>query len=156
MCYSPCPCVERIAPQNHKMIEVGRDIWRSSCPTPCSNRARLSHLSRTMSRQLPRVSKEETPQPLWSLCLCSITCTVKRCFLVFGRSSRNWHSGQWSQHYAMLDPSRSRFRHPVILIFRGFNNCSPKFTWEVDKWVSPSSSKVVIQILHSETGWDRN
>jgi len=33
-----------------------------------------------MSRQALEISKKETPQPLDSLCQCSVTCTVQKCF----------------------------------------------------------------------------
>ena len=39
-------------PQNHRMVEVGTDLRKSSCQTHCSRRATLSQLPRTVSRQL--------------------------------------------------------------------------------------------------------
>ena len=37
-------------------------------------------------QELLHCSKEETPQPLVSLCWCSVTCTVLKCFLTFGEN----------------------------------------------------------------------
>lgn len=41
---------------------------------------------RATSRQLLEVPKEDSPQPLCSLCHCSATCTVTKCFLIFRQS----------------------------------------------------------------------
>jgi len=43
--------------ESHRMIEVGRDLWRSSGPTSCSSRATESRLLRTMSRWLLNISE---------------------------------------------------------------------------------------------------
>jgi len=44
--------------QNHKMVEVGRYLCRSSGPAPCKSRVIWRWLPRTMSRWLLNVSKE--------------------------------------------------------------------------------------------------
>ena len=44
--------------QNHRMVEVGKDLWRSSGPTPCSSRATQSQLPRTMFRRYLNIAKE--------------------------------------------------------------------------------------------------
>lgn len=41
---------------------------------------------RATSRQLLEVPKEDSPQPLCSLCHCSATCTVTKCFLILRQS----------------------------------------------------------------------
>jgi len=52
-------------PLNHRMFEVGSDVWKSFNSTP----DQYSRLHRTMSSQdhaLP--PKAETPQSLWLIC----------------------------------------------------------------------------------------
>ena len=51
----------------------------STCPNPCSS---IDTQSR-VPRQLPKISKEETLQPLGSLCQCSIIHTAQKYCLVF-------------------------------------------------------------------------
>lgn len=38
--------------QNHRMVQIGKELQRSSGPTPFSRRATKSRLPRTVSRQL--------------------------------------------------------------------------------------------------------
>jgi len=47
----------------------------SLCPSPSSSSTTQSRVPRPMARQLLESSTEETPQPLGSLCQCSITCS---------------------------------------------------------------------------------
>jgi len=63
-----------------RLAGISGSIW----PSPCSSRDTQNRGSRTMSRHLLKICKEETPQPLGSLCQCSITCTAQKCFLMFG------------------------------------------------------------------------
>ena len=61
--------------QNHKMAEVGRDLWRSLCP---------SQLPRTASRWPLNISEDgDSTTSLGNLCQCLITLTGKKCFLMF-------------------------------------------------------------------------
>lgn len=46
----------------HKMVEVARGLWRSSCPSLCLSRVSYSRLPKTMSRWLPISPRTETPQ----------------------------------------------------------------------------------------------
>ena len=70
--------------QNHRMVEVGRDLWRSSGPTPCSSRDSQSWLPSTMSRWLLSISKGgDSTASLGKLCWGSVTHAVNKCFLVF-------------------------------------------------------------------------
>lgn len=48
--------------QNHRVVEVGRDIWKSSGPAPCLGRDTKSHLPRSMSRQLISISSQLSGQ----------------------------------------------------------------------------------------------
>jgi len=69
---------------NLRMAEVGRDLWGSCCPTLCSSRATQSWLPSSMSKQLFSISRNgESATSLGILCQCSVTLTVKKCFLVF-------------------------------------------------------------------------
>jgi len=45
----------------------------SLCPSPCSSSTTQSRVPRPMARRLLESSREETPQPLGSLCWCSVT-----------------------------------------------------------------------------------
>jgi len=64
------------------MVEVGRDLWGSSSPTPLPSRVTYSRLHRTASRQVLNISREgDSTTPLGSLCQCSITLKVKKFFL---------------------------------------------------------------------------
>lgn len=58
-------------PQNHRMVEFARDLWRSSCFTCCSSRFTYSRLPCTMSRQLLRISR------ISNLSQYSVTLRVK-------------------------------------------------------------------------------
>lgn len=31
--------------QNHRLVEVGRDVWRSSSPSPCSKQGELEQVA---------------------------------------------------------------------------------------------------------------
>jgi len=69
------------------MVEVGRDLGRSSGPTPCSSRAIYSQSPRTMFRWLLSICKDgDSTTSLGNLCQCLATLTVKKCFLIFRQS----------------------------------------------------------------------
>jgi len=80
--------------QNCRMVEAGRDLWRSSGPAPCSSRTPQSQLPRTMSGRLLNILKEaDFTTSIGSLRQCLVTCTVKKCFLMF----------QWKMHLCILE-----------------------------------------------------
>lgn len=55
--------------QGHRAVEVRRDLWRSSGPTPGSSRVPYSRLPRTMSSHLLTISKKgDSWQPVPVLC----------------------------------------------------------------------------------------
>lgn len=65
------------------MAKVGRDLWRSSSSNSLSSRATYSQLPRTLLRWLLNISKGgESTTSLCNLFWCSITFTVKKCFLI--------------------------------------------------------------------------
>ena len=65
----------------HRMAELGRDLWRSSGPTPLLTH---SQLPRTMSRQLFNISEDGgSTSSVGNLCRCSVTPAVKECFPIF-------------------------------------------------------------------------
>ena len=72
---------------NRRLAELGKHLWRSSCPNPCSSRATQSWLPRTMSRQVLSISKnrDSTTSP-GNLSQFWVTLTVKKCFLMFRRN----------------------------------------------------------------------
>ena len=66
------------------MIEVERYLWISFGPTICSNRATESSLPRTMTRRLLKISNSgQYTKCLGKLFQGSVTCTVKKAFLMF-------------------------------------------------------------------------
>ena len=50
---------------------------------PLSQQEHPQQGARPTSRQLLHISREETPQPLGSLCQCSVSCTAQKGCLVF-------------------------------------------------------------------------
>ena len=70
--------------QNHKMVDFGWGLWRSSGPSPCWSSAICSQLPRTVSRWLLCISKHgDFTTSLGNLHLCSFTLTLKMCLLMF-------------------------------------------------------------------------
>ena len=65
--------------QNHRLNEVGRALWKSSGPTPCSSRATYSKLPRIKSRELLKVSKEDSPPALCMVHANALSPTQHRC-----------------------------------------------------------------------------
>ncbi|XP_074996859.1 uncharacterized protein LOC142078291 isoform X2 [Calonectris borealis] len=89
--------------QNHRMVEIGRDLWRSSCPTPCSSRATYGQLPRTMSRWLFNIPRRET-SPLWAACASAwSTSQWKKVFLMFRENLLCCGHCLWSCHWAPLE-----------------------------------------------------
>ena len=69
---------------NHRMVEVGGDLGGHLVGAPCSARATLSLLSRTVSRQLLNISEGgDSTTALGKLCQCLVTPAVKKWFLMF-------------------------------------------------------------------------
>ena len=69
------------------MAGVGRDLCRSSSPTPCRSRVTYSRLHRTLSRRVLNISREgDSTTSLGSLFQCSITLRGKKFFLMFRRN----------------------------------------------------------------------
>jgi len=68
------------------MIEIGRDFWGPSWPTPHSGSVTWSHLPRTMSKQLLRIFRyEDSTTSLGNLFACSFTLTGEKCCFMFRR-----------------------------------------------------------------------
>ena len=72
--------------QNHRTVEVGRDLWRKSYPKPWATQ---SLFPRTMSRWFLNISKDwGSTASLGNLCgylvpFMWVCGTVKKCFLMF-------------------------------------------------------------------------
>jgi len=60
------------------MVEAGRALCFPLAHS-LSSRATQSRVHMAMARQLLKFSKEDTPQPLGSLCQCSTTYTAQKC-----------------------------------------------------------------------------
>lgn len=74
--------------QNHRIAEVGRDLWGSSDPNPGSSRVTQSRLPWMVSRHLLNFPKEGgSVTALGNLCHSSVSFTVNKCFLIFGENS---------------------------------------------------------------------
>ena len=61
------------------MTEVGTHLW-VHLSNLCSSRDTQSRVPRPMSKWLLETYKEKTSQPLGSLCQCSVTYAVQKCF----------------------------------------------------------------------------
>jgi len=80
MCFQNVESLEAPLPlqRNTRIAEAGRALWIPQSQPRCS-RATQSRVPRPTARWLLETSKEETPQPLGSLCQCSVTCTAQQC-----------------------------------------------------------------------------
>ncbi|KAM6336809.1 coiled-coil domain-containing protein 30 [Alca torda] len=78
--------------QNHRLAGVGRDLWRSSHPTPCQSRVTQSRWHRNASGRVWNVSRDgDSTTSLGSLCQGSATLTAKK-FLLVLRWNFPWSS----------------------------------------------------------------
>lgn len=68
--------------QNHRILGLRRDLWRSSSPIPLQ--VPLRRLHRKMPRQVFSNSTEwDSVVSLGSLPQCTVTLKVNKCFLTF-------------------------------------------------------------------------
>jgi len=66
------------------MVEVGGDVWRSSGPIPLLKQGHLEPLAQEHVWTAWSISKDGDPTTsLGKLPQCSVTLTVKKCFLMF-------------------------------------------------------------------------
>lgn len=63
--------------QNHRVVEVRRELWRSPAPSPAPAGPLKSRVPRTRSRSLVPLSQEVTPQT------STLTVLLCGCFIVF-------------------------------------------------------------------------
>ena len=87
------------------IVEVGRDLWRSSSPTSHHS----SFPTAGCTGKCPGefwISAEETPQLSGSLCQCSASLTAKKFFLTF-----RWNFLCFS-YYCCIPPSREASMPP--------------------------------------------
>lgn len=73
-CYEWCPHSRRVG--------AGRDLWRSSSPSPCQGLA-LERVHRSAQGGFCILAGKENQQPLHSLLQCSVTLKVSQFFLIF-------------------------------------------------------------------------
>jgi len=71
--------------QNGRMVEAGRDLWRSSRPTPLLKQGHLELVAQEcVFRWLLSVSEDGySTTSMGNLCQCSVTLTVRKCFSIF-------------------------------------------------------------------------
>lgn len=71
-------------PYNHRIVEVGRHLWRSSDPKPCSKaRSSREGCSEPCPVEFWTTPRRETTTSLGNLFYCLITLTVNKVFLMF-------------------------------------------------------------------------
>jgi len=74
-------------PQNHRRVEVDRDLWGSSGPKALLRPDHLELIAQDHARQLLNISKDgDSAACLGNLRQCSVTFTIKECFLMFRRN----------------------------------------------------------------------
>lgn len=64
---------------NHRTVEVGRKLWGSPGPDPCSSRVSQSKVPMTVSSHVLNTSVGDSTASLGNLCQCSVTQTLKKC-----------------------------------------------------------------------------
>ena len=70
--------------QNHRMVGVGRDLWRSSCPTPLLEQGHLEQGAQEhVQAGFECLQGRDSTASLGSLFHCSVTLTGKKFFLIF-------------------------------------------------------------------------
>ena len=109
--------------QNHRVVEVGRDLWRSSVPTPLLKQGHLEPVAQDVSRWLLNISSNETLQPPWATCSDAQSTSQWR--------SVSWCSDRtscisicahvlWSCHWASL---KRAWLHPIHIPLSGISIC---------------------------------
>jgi len=70
--------------QNHRMVEVGRDLCGSSSPTPLPKQGHLQQAAQDRIQVVVNISREgDSTTSLGSLFQSSVTLRVKKFFLMF-------------------------------------------------------------------------
>ena len=74
--------------QDCRMFEIARDHWRSSSPISLLNQGHLKSVAQNYVQMALEISKTgDSTTSLGNLCQCSVTLTVKMCFLMLRRST---------------------------------------------------------------------
>lgn len=69
---------------NHRNIQIGRHHWRTSGPANLVNQGQLEQVAKDRIQMALRLSKDgDSTASLGCLCQCLVTCTIKKCFLMF-------------------------------------------------------------------------
>ena len=67
---------------NHRIVEVGKYLWRPFGPTPMLKQGQLEEVAQEYAQQLLKVSKDvDSKISLGNFCL--VTPSVVKCFLIF-------------------------------------------------------------------------
>jgi len=73
--------------QNHRLAEVGRDLWRSSCPTAFLKQGHQEPVAWDhVQMAFEDLREADSTISLGYLCQCSENFTVKKCFLMLRRN----------------------------------------------------------------------
>lgn len=76
--FQPFPTRVLLPQDLHRMVEVGRESWRSSSPTSLTSRVTYSILHRITSNRVLNISRDgDSTASLSSLFQCSVTLMVK-------------------------------------------------------------------------------
>lgn len=82
---------------NHRMVEVGMDVWRSSSPTHLLKQGHLKH-----------IGQDHSTTSLGNLFQCSVTFTVKTFFLICHTQKPK---ASWMGLFTQLYPTFSSLEH---------------------------------------------
>lgn len=71
---------------NHNKAKVGKDLWRSSSPTPHRAGSPGAYCAGWYPGEFWISPEKETAEPLWATCSSVVTLTVKKCSLIFSQN----------------------------------------------------------------------
>jgi len=122
--------------QNDKIVDVGRDLWRSSCQTPLPKQGH-SQLLRTMSTRLLNISKDkDSTTPLGNLCQCLVILTVKKCFLMFTRNLLGFSLCPWPLVLSLNTTEKSLALSSQVFINITKISPHPSLLWSIQSQLS--------------------
>lgn len=77
--------------ENHRIIEGGRDLCRLSGPVPLLKQVHLNPAAQDcVQRTLKYLQGRRLQSSVSHLCQCSVTLSVKQCFLLFIKSQKHF------------------------------------------------------------------
>lgn len=130
--------------QRHRMVEVVRQLWSSSCPFPCSSRATQSRLPKIISGWLLETSMEEIPHPLLESCASvpslaqyRINCWCPEGTTCIHHCLLSWH--HWKKLGSIFSPSLQEFKDTedtLNLLFSRLNSHSSLICYSQERCYS--------------------